>query len=262
MKIVDFHAHAFPDAVAKKARDFLENYYHLPMYGDGTLQNLVDSSHEGGVSRLVVCSTATTATQVTNINNWLSRAQEQDPYLIAFGTLHPDVDDIENEARRIEELGLHGVKLHPDFQHADALCDGMLRIYGACEGRLPVLIHVGDRNTTYSKPAKIARILDMFPRLTVIAAHMGGYSEWEDAEKYLIGRNCYIDTSSSMCGLSYDEMARLIRAHGTKRVLFGTDYPLTGAKEELGRFMNIPLTESEREDILYGNAARLLGISL
>ena len=83
-----------------------------------------------------------------------------------------------------------------------------------------------------------------------------------EMRKYLIGRNCYIDTSSSMCGLSYDEMARLIRAHGTKRVLFGTDYPLAGAKEELGRFMNIPLTESEREDILYGNAARLLGISL
>ena len=260
MNIIDFHAHAFPDAIAKKARDFLENYYHLPMYGNGTLDDLIASSREGGVTRLVVCSTATAAKQVTNINNWLAAAQKQNPYLVSLGTLHPDFEDIYAETDRIAELGLHGVKLHPDFQHADALCPGMLRIYDACQGRLPVLIHVGDRNTVFSKPAKIAKVLEMFPRLTVIAAHMGGYSEWADAEKYIIGKNCYIDTSSSFCGLSYDEMARLIRKHGAQRVLFGTDYPLACAKEELERFYRVPLTSGEQEAVLGLNAMHLLGL--
>ncbi len=260
MKIIDFHAHAFPDAIAQKARDFLEDYYHLPMFGNGRLDHLIESSKEGGITKLVVCSTATTAKQVTNINNWLAHAQQENPYLISLGTLHPDFENIEDETERIISLGLHGVKLHPDFQHADLLCPGMIQICKCCQGKLPLLIHVGDKNTTYSKPEKVARIMDMFPELTIIAAHMGGYSEWDDAEKYLIGRNCYIDTSSSFCGLDYNQMARLIRAHGHKKVLFGTDYPLAGAKEELERFMNIPLTQQEREDILYNNASHLLGI--
>jgi len=258
MQVIDFHAHAFPDAVAQKARDFLEDYYHLPMFGNGKLDHLIQTSVDGGITRLVVCSTATTAKQVTNINNWLSTAQREHPYLIALGTLHPDFEDIPSETQRILELGLHGIKLHPDFQHCDLLCDGMLEIFKCCQGRLPLLIHVGDKNTTYSKPKKIARIMELFPKLTIIAAHMGGYSEWEDAEKYLIGKNCYIDTSSSFCGLSYDEMARLIKKHGHKKVLFGTDYPLAGAKEELERFMHVPISDSMRQDILYNNAAELL----
>ena len=260
MKIIDFHAHAFPDAIAQKARDFLEDYYHLPMFGNGRLSHLIETSMDGGISRLVVCSTATTPKQVVNINNWLSAAQNENPYLIALGTLHPDFEDIAQETQRIIQLGLHGVKLHPDFQHTDLLCPGMMEICKCCEGKLPLLIHVGDKNTTYSKPQKIAKIMEMFPDLTIIAAHMGGYSEWNDAEKYLIGKNCYIDTSSSFCGLSYDEMARLIIKHGHKKVLFGTDYPLAGAKEELARFMQIPLSDEIRQDILYNNAAQLLGI--
>ena len=71
MKIIDFHSHAFPDIIAQKARDFLEEYYHLPMFGNGRLDHLVQSSLEGGITKLVVCSTATTPKQVTNINNWL-----------------------------------------------------------------------------------------------------------------------------------------------------------------------------------------------
>lgn len=261
MKIIDFHAHAFPDAVAKKARDFLEDYYNLPMRGNGTLTDLLAASHNGGITRLVVCSTATTAKQVRSINNWLSQLQQQDNYLVALGTLHPDYEDIQEEADRIIALGLHGVKLHPDFQHADALCPGMLRIYKACEGRLPVLIHVGDKTTTFSKPAKVAKVLELFPKLTLIAAHMGGYSEWEDAKHYLIGQNCYIDTSSSFCGLNHQEMYEIIQAHGTQKVLFGTDYPFVYAKDEIERFLQLPLTKDEQEDILYNNAAKLLNIT-
>ena len=52
-----------------------------------------------------------------------------------------------------------------------------------------------------------------------------------------------------------------LAAYGADRVLFGTDYPLWTPESEIERFMQLGLTESEREDILWGNAARLFGIS-
>ena len=258
MKIIDFHSHAFPDAVAKKARDFLEEYYALPMFGDGTLAQLKTESHKANVTRLVVCSTATTPHQTQSINNWLSTCQKEDDFLICLGTLHPDYPDIQEEVERIIQLGLHGVKLHPDFQHTAIEDERMQRIYEACQGRLPILIHVGDPKTQYSNPRALAAMIEKFPEQCFIAAHMGGYSQWDEAMEYLIGNNVYIDTSSSFCGLTNKQMEEIIHAHDIDKVLFGTDYPLTCASEELQRFMTLDLTKAERQAILYDNAAKLL----
>ena len=43
--------------------------------------------------------------------------------------------------------------------------------------------------------------------------------------------------------------------------MFGTDYHMWSAVDELERFNRLPLTEQERQDILYRNAVRLLGIT-
>lgn len=260
MKIIDFHAHAFPDAIAKKARDFLEEYYGLPMYGDGTMAQLKEESHKANITRLVVCSTATTPHQTQSVNNWLSACQAEDNFLICLGSIHPDFPDIEEEVQRIIQLGLHGIKLHPDFQHVAIEDKRMQRIYAACQGKLPILIHVGDTKTEYSNPRALAAMIEKFPKQVFIAAHMGGYSQWDEAMEYLIGNNVYIDTSSSFCGLTNKQMEEMIHAHQIDKVLFGTDYPLACATEELERFMNLDLTDAERQFILYDNAARLLNL--
>ena len=49
-------------------------------------------------------------------------------------------------------------------------------------------------------------------------------------------------------------------AYGVRRVLFGTDYPLWAPETEIQRFMQLDLTEQQREDILYNNAAALFNI--
>ena len=57
------------------------------------------------------------------------------------------------------------------------------------------------------------------------------------------------------------EKAReLIMAYTAERVLFGTDYPMWKPEAEIEKFMQIELTEKQREDIFYNNAARLFNI--
>jgi predicted TIM-barrel fold metal-dependent hydrolase len=99
--------------------------------------------------------------------------------------------------------------------------------------------------------------LKEFPDLTVVAAHLGGWSVWADAVEKLAGLpNLYVDTCSSFCFLLKEEAKRIIYAYGTDRVLFGTDYPMWRADEEIEYLLSLGLKSSEYEDIFAKNALR------
>jgi predicted TIM-barrel fold metal-dependent hydrolase len=136
----------------------------------------------------------------------------------------------------------------------------MMPIYEAVEGRLPVLIHMGDQNVDSSSPVRLARVLDRFPKLVAIAAHFGGYRMWDLSCEYLIGRNVYMDTSSTLYFITPERAVGMIRKHGAEKMLFGSDFPMWDHREELNRFLALDLTEEERRAILSGNAHKLLSI--
>lgn len=256
--IIDFHAHAFPEAVAEKAVAQVGRHYSLTMHGKGTLEDLKQSAIEAGVKHVVFHSTATKPAQVANINDWL--AQRCDPMLIGFGTLHPDYGDIEGEFDRIIRMGLKGIKLHPEFQGFYADEPKMDRIYRTIGSRLPILIHTGDLHYDNSSPRRIANVLERFPEIRLISAHLGGHRQWEASQKHLVGKNLYMDTSSALWFMEPEKAVEIIRRHGTDRIVFGTDYPIVRHGTELDLFNRLPLSSQEKEAILYGNAARLLGL--
>lgn len=256
--IIDIHDHIFPDKVSRKATDAIGRYYGIKMRHDGTVETLLEAGRRIGTANYVVHSSATTVEQVRAINDYICGVQAAHPEFIGFATLHPGLSDIGREVERIIAMGLHGIKLHPEFQNLTIDEDYMMPLYEAIEGRLPILMHIGDRNRDSSSPKRLAHVLDSFPELVVIAAHLGGYSVWDQASEYIIGRNLYIDTSSSLPFLEPSEATGIIRRHGIGRVLFGTDYPMWDHAEELERFMRLDLTEDERKAVLHDNAHRLL----
>ena len=160
----------------------------------------------------------------------------------------------------MKQLGLHGIKLHPDFQGFEIDCDKMQRIYEAIGNSFPVLMHVGDVHTDMSSPKRLSKMVDKFPEVTFIAAHFGGYSNWDEAYEYLCGRNVYFDTSSSLDKLSDADAMKIIKKHGVDKMLYASDYPIVTHKECLERFMKLPLTDEERNMMFYDNAAKLLDI--
>ena len=134
----------------------------------------------------------------------------------------------------------------------------MDKIYTLCQGNLPILMHTGDHRFDYSNPNRMKPVLEKYPNLTVVGAHFGGWSVWDEAtEKLSKYPNFFVDCSSSLYAMTADKAKELIMAYGTDRVLFGTDYPMWEIKTDLERFMAIDLTEKQREDIFYNNAAKL-----
>ena len=219
---------------------------------------------------LVLLMAATKPEQVKPAHDWiLSRPWEglpDCPRIVPFGTYHIDDPHWKDEIDRLRAAGIRGVKLHPEFQGLDLADPRLLPLLEEIAGEFTLMVHVGDPRVSQdnqSTPRKVARLLALFPKLTVIAAHLGGYCFWEDAIEFLAGRPLYLDTSSALQFIDPEPLRRLVDKHGTERLLCGSDYPLTApadAQRDIEQRLDW-LSAAQREAILGGNAARLFGLS-
>lgn len=265
-KIIDIHTHTYPDAIAERAKVALEKFYVFECEGKGTVSDLSESSKAGGVVGMLLLSVSTNPRQTKNVNLWAAESMKMlidDGFEVAaFGGIHQDSPDMVAEVDQIKALGLSGVKIHPDIQGVDIDDERMYKLYALCEGELPIYFHMGDDRPEYrfSEADKLIKVMRDFPRLKVIAAHLGGYCAW-DKTKDLVregGNRIMFDTSSALWAMPTEKANELVRIIGTDRLMFGTDYPVLHAKSELELFMKLDLTEKEREDVLYNNAKKFL----
>lgn len=255
------HTHIFPEKISDKAVHAVGDFYGIRMHGKGTSSDLIDDGKKIGVTQYLVCSTATKPDQVSSINHFIAKEVNKNKEYIGFGSLHPMSDDIEKDIEELCNLNLSGVKLHPDFQLFNIDDPVTYKMFDICQGKLPFLIHMGDNRYSYSQPSRLLNTLDKFPKLVVIAAHLGGYTLWNEIKKpYLSHPRLYLDTSSSLMFLNPEEASLLIRNHGIDRVFFGTDYPMWDHESEFKRFISLPLSDKEKEKVLCTNAKRFLSI--
>ncbi len=266
-KIFDIHTHTYPEAISERAVTSLNAFYNFVCEGEGTYADLERNSLAHNVKGMLLFSVATNAHQVQKVNDSiaaLAKKSGEDGFeTVGFMGMHQDYPDFAAEVDRAEAMGLRGVKIHPDIQGVDIDDPKMMALYEIIEGRMPLYLHIGDNRPQYrfSQPEKLAKVLDRFPKLEAVAAHLGGYMTWDDSVNYLAGRpNVWYDTSSALWAMTPEKAGELIHKFGADRVMFGTDYPVKNTEGEIERFLKIELTEQEREDIFYNNAKRFLKI--
>ena len=254
-RIIDCHCHIYPDAIAERAVAGTSGFYDLPSRYNGKASCLYELGARLGIDHYVVFSVATTPRQTRSINEFIAQAvADSRGMMTGLGTVHPDSENLEADIDHIVELDLRGVKLHADIQAIAADDPRCMRIYELCGKKgLPMLLHTGDFRFDYSNPERIARVLEAFPNLTVLGAHLGGWSVWEDAKRLL-------PRYSTLMFLDRETALEQLDKMGAHRFLFGTDFPMWPMEKELESFARLDLTEEERELILHKNAERLFGI--
>ncbi len=262
--VIDSHCHIYPEKIAERAVMGTSTFYNQVFACKGTVHDLHTEAERAGIDFMIVQSVATTPKQVKSINEFIAReVANANGKMLGLGTLHPDSEDIKGDIAHLKELGLKGVKLHPDIQAFKLDDYRCLKIYELMEKEgLVLLLHTGDSRYDYSNPNRLIPILETYTNLLVIGAHFGGYSIWDEAMKVLPKHdNFYVDCSSSFPFIKDKGKAlELIKAYGEDRVLFGTDYPMWSPKEELDYFLSLDLTDTAKEKILSQNAKKLFGI--
>lgn len=259
--IIDCHTHIYPDKIALKAAKSIGEFYNVDMCLDGTVKTLLETADRAGVDRCIVCSAAVDAAHVRKVNEFIIETVRQNPgRLMGFGTLHPDLEDPEAELKFMLDGGLLGVKLHPDMQHFALEEKRTDRLYSVCEGVCPMLLHTGDKRYRNSNPSQVPPVLKRHPRLVLECAHLGGYSEWDEAAACLVDTNVYVDCSSSLFALSDERARELICLFGEDRVLFGSDYPMWDMQTEREHLERLGLSDTMMKKIYSENVLKMLGM--
>lgn len=263
--VIDFHTHAFHDRIAEWVIESLmeSSKDACAPCSDGTVGGLIKNMDEFGVDISVIQPIVTTKKNTVLLNQWAKDVVGE--RIISFGSIHPETDDYKRDIDFICDLDLPGIKFHPEFQNFFIDEPKMLKMYDyALSKGLIILFHAGYDPSfpppIHSSPKQFAEISKEMQGGVIVAAHLGGHSQWDDVEKYLVGTDVYLDTSMGMNHYPHDQFVRIAKNHGADKILFGSDSPWTKANEEIEILNSLPLSQEEKDLILYKNAKRILGI--
>lgn len=264
--IIDFHTHIFPEEIAERTIKTLERRGKIKAYTDGTLQGLKKSMRENDITYSVILPVVTKPSQFETVNKYACSISGKDG-IISFGGIHPDTDDFTQKLDRIKEMGLLGIKLHPDYQNTFIDDPKMIKVIQyAVDLNLIVVIHAGQdiglpdpvHCTAKRAATMLSQIKGKDPK--IVLAHTGGYEDWDDVEKYIVGKKVWLDISYSLGKIEDAQFVRIVNKHGPDHILFATDSPWGGQRETLDHIKRLGLTEEELDFILYQNAKELLHI--
>jgi len=187
--------------------------------------------------------------------------------IIPFGGVNPrhGLKVAQDELKRcIEEYGMRGIKLNGardgyciDDEALALPLVGMIAAAG-----LVLAAHCGPPDVEKTHPWRIARLSQLFPALRVLIVHMGGAGQADvsDAAIALAGAHpgWYLVDSE----VDYRSAQRAVRRLGAERVCYGSDSPFCDMRYEwaIRQVTYQDLPSAERDAIMGGNIARLLGL--
>ena len=173
---------------------------------------------------------------------------------------------------------IRAVKFFCGYEHFSPADTDLLRPYLeiASTRQIPAIFHTGDTYSgagvarlKFAKPLDVDEVAVAFPDLPVIIAHCG-YPWLTDAGAVLYKNpNVYADISGWVYGHMIDEdrislTRRLMELReylgSLDKLLFGTDFPISDPKSYAKFAAELPIQESERDAILFGNAKKLFKI--
>ncbi len=268
--IIDFHTHIFPDKIAAKTINFLAEKSGFHPYSDGTLSGLLEKMKEAKVDLSVILPVVTVPKQFDSINGFAreinSAYSTGTPGLISFGGIHPDCEDIEGKMRAIKEMGIPGIKIHPDYQATYINDERYVRILEmARELDLIVVTHSGVDGGYRDEPVRCTpeRVLELIrsvPHSKFVLAHLGASEMAEQTLSTLAGEDVYFDTAFVLKSTDGDTFKRFVEKHGEDKILFATDSPWSDAKADVERIRSFGIGKCAEEKIFSQNAKKLLGI--
>ncbi|MBO4770242.1 MAG: amidohydrolase family protein [Clostridia bacterium] len=276
--LIDFHTHIFPEKIAGRTIEALikgiktvqgedyENRDGSPLaFRPATLAGLLASMEKSRVDMSVCLPIATKPSQTESINRFAETVRNEKT--LSFGTLYPTDPDRDRIIDDLAARGFRGIKLHPQFQQTFADSPEIISIVRRCaELGLLVVFHagmdIGLPPPVYASPERIRRLADRTGGENIICAHLGGWQMWDEVEKRLVGTPVVLDTAFVRLFISSEQAKRIIRTHGARKILFGSDSPWEDPADTLKFLLSLGLTDEELMLITRKNAEKLLGLTV
>lgn len=199
--------------------------------------------------------------------------------LIGFAGIDPCVEGAVDEVRVArDELKLRGVTVSPanqDFHPSDSRA---MEVYATCEKLgMPILFHPSGQfaeqsKLEYGRPFLIDEVARSFPKLRIVVAQLG--QPWLEETIVLLAKHAHVFADvSGLLGRPWQAYNALVNAHQAgviDKLLFGSDFPYTGAAEciealysinQIAQGTNLPVVPRENlRGIVERDTLSLLGL--
>lgn len=229
------------------------------------------------------------ATRLKRQNEWLCQVSKENPRIVAgigIQKLLTPQEMIEEVELRVAQ-GAKAVKLLPGMYSHYPNDHAFWPMYEKCqELGIPVTSDTGTsgelspEGVCYGEPINFIEVLESFPRLTLVMAHLASAFWDERVEMARRYPNLYFDMSGGFnrphggeeegreAGIARDghracaeeDAVRIIRKVGAVRIMWGTDGPRVMARLWIEQVLRLDLTDEEKRMILAGNAKRIYKI--
>jgi hypothetical protein len=275
--IIDSHVHVLP-ARMRHARDALaelDPWFEICHRGARsilTADELLATMDATGIDRSVCFGWPfANPRHCAEVNDHLIAVQRDHPdRLTCFATVsaaHPGAVD---ELRRCAAEGLRGAgELNADAQGFDLDSAAIDEVAAACTDLvIPLVLHCSEPvghdypGKGTATPGRVAAFALRHPGLHLVCAHLGGglpfYAHMPEVAE--LCRRLWFDTAAGPFLFAPTAYRAVIDLCGADRLLFGSDHPLLPARRYIDAFAEAEFTPAERELVMGGNAAHLLGL--
>ena len=271
--VVDFHVHPVcwpeitPDFERFLARAWDRDELLAVQAECGTGSGLAGYLRSRGVDYAVVLAEVNALTGRMDNRSVLELCRGQD-MLIPSGTLdfrrEPDLPAV---LAGLVSDGVRGIKLYPTYEYFYPNDRMLYPFYAKAEELgVPVMLHTGSSvfpgsRIKYGNPLFLDDVAVDFPGLTLVLSHAGRpiwYAEAEFMARF--HENVYLD----IAGLPPKNLLTYLpNAHRlSHKLIFGSDWPGDRTIEQnIEAIRHLPLPAAAIEQILFGNAAKILRVA-
>ena len=271
--IIDVHTHFMPDQVMRKVWAYFDTAGPLtgrpwPITYRDDEQVRLKTLRDFGIRAFTSLVYPHKPEMGAWLNDWTAEFAARTPDCLHTATFYPE----DGATEYVEQALTSGARIFKshiqvgNYSPNDPLLDG---VWGALsDAQVPVVIHCGSGPApgTHTGPEPVAALLQRFPELPLIIAHMGmpEYGDFLDlADRY---RNVRLDTTMSFTDFSEasapfprHELPRLVDLQD--RILFGSDYPNIPYPylHALQAVRRLDLGDDWVRAVCWGNGAALFG---
>ncbi|MDP2932304.1 MAG: amidohydrolase family protein [Chloroflexota bacterium] len=274
--IIDFHTHVFPPQIKQnRAKYVAADPCFAMLYAKkeaklATADELIDSMDKEGVDVSVILNISWTTHELcVESNDYIMESVARYPKrLVGFGSIPPESSEL--AIAEIERCARGGLKGLGEIRRLDiGNSETMAPIAEVLKKHRLILLTHTSEPVGHSYPGKGAITPDVFypfitsfPDVTLVCAHWGGglpfYALMPEVQKAM--GNVFFDTAASPYLYRPQVYRQVIELVGADKVLFGSDYPLLSPARLLKDIDSVNLPVEAKNQILAGNARRLLGI--
>ncbi len=268
--IIDFHTHVFPDKIAQSTINALANSSSTIPHTDGTVNGMICALERANADIAVALPVLTKASQFDSVTRFVIEINKEyadkDKKIISFGGMHPDCEDVDGKLAYLKNVGIQGIKIHPDYQQTYIDDPKYINIIKCAKKYdLIVVTHSGVDDGYKDSPVRCTpdRILNLLKQVDynkIVLGHFGAHRLWEETFEKLAGLDLYFDTAFTFNDINKDLFLKILEKHGEDKVLFATDCPWRDIKDDFLILKSFGLNKATEDKILYKNALKLLNL--